>query len=404
MGRVKGFSLIELLVVMVIIALLVGLLLPALGRAREEARKTQCRSNLRQIGLAMMMYANDHRGHGPAIYGVYWPDAVGGAMIWENVADGPKPYASAMMMISTANVFRGGRPYRADDPSGPGIPSGMGLLYSGGYLTDKGSMILMCPSSMLPADVEERIRDTSDGSADALPWWVEPLKYDADEPFYTSRGKVFRTDADENWWWHDRSNIYDFANNWRAIMLYRDDPGSPVEWMTPVPECRTSGHYGTYGGKCDLLGSYAVRSANASSSPHYGGYDLDEMGRAQTAIASDHVLGPYGGLWTANDCGYYHAWGRQWPGSDELWHLDYSKMFWVSNHDNAYNVLFFDGSVKTYSDAGRALMTDYHKLIVQNAVYYPDNPDIDWIHYPPRQKQLEDSIWQIYFDPAYVQD
>jgi len=55
----KGFTLIELLVVMVIIALLIGLLLPALSRAKEEARKTQCRSNMRQIGMAVTMYAND---------------------------------------------------------------------------------------------------------------------------------------------------------------------------------------------------------------------------------------------------------------------------------------------------------------------------------------------------------
>jgi prepilin-type N-terminal cleavage/methylation domain-containing protein/prepilin-type processing-associated H-X9-DG protein len=56
---VQGFTLIELLVVISIIALLVSVLLPALGNAQESARQVQCASNLRQTGLLMHVYAND---------------------------------------------------------------------------------------------------------------------------------------------------------------------------------------------------------------------------------------------------------------------------------------------------------------------------------------------------------
>ena len=123
-GRTKGFTLIELLVVIAIIAILAAILFPVFARARENARRTSCLSNVKQWGLAIMQYTQDYDEKLPGAL-KYEGTAV---VSWVTLL---QPYARSTQMYTCPN----GAPY-----SDPLYPS---YGYSSSYLgTDTTSVSL----------------------------------------------------------------------------------------------------------------------------------------------------------------------------------------------------------------------------------------------------------------------
>jgi prepilin-type N-terminal cleavage/methylation domain-containing protein/prepilin-type processing-associated H-X9-DG protein len=122
--RNSGFTLVELLVVIGIIAILVAILLPALARAREQAKTTQCLSNLRQLGMAIQTYLSETRYIIPAAY-FYNSDTEKNHETWATI-------------LVNGNYIKGVPTAKLDNPSMPALGSSQGPIASGVFYCPNG--------------------------------------------------------------------------------------------------------------------------------------------------------------------------------------------------------------------------------------------------------------------------
>jgi len=235
----------------------------ALGRARGEARKTQCRSYLRGIGLAITMYSSDYGGWSPSI-------------------------APEARDLANAAGVPGGCVIAYEDTEGIWHATGLGLLYEGGYLIRKGPDSVFSPS------------------------------LDGDDPTWVS---AFTLDPDDSFW-------------------AAGTPGSPDgDGVGELP-----------GNPRVMLSNYVLRYK-----PDNPWGSVRFAGRIGQAIVSNILPVVPGGV--------------------------------ASHGGDSYNVLFADGSVKTFDDVSR---------VVRNACVVADGDDIDSV--------IDTAVFATWFDAMFTSD
>ena len=291
------------------------------------------------------------------------------------------------------------------------------MLLAGGYLTQQGGSVLYCPSNTVNAGAPWLARPTTAG-------WDSPetvnkaltriMTMDGDDPFLTTGGRSYWSDGDWDAYF-GQLPFWPYQKNDYAMY-------TQTEWKWPAPGYATKAywvHWDSGVHRCgrhnSIMGNYQIRPVKQDHA--FVSRKLDDV--AGQAVASDAIWGFYGRSRWYSGAAYNLMYGYPSPLPIDGWDnglifdptgvspwgyenaTDYRPDMWVSNHDSAYNVLFSDGSVKTFADAGRAFYkwTVTKRMTTQS---YKRDGSIEpgW----PVSLQKTTELFETYFDPLYAQD